>query len=404
MGAWGLAAAVANTVIGGGIFRLPSAMAAAVGPMAPLYYVACAVAVGSVAICFAEAGSRVAVSGGIAGCVETAFGRYFGFLTSAMLWLGAALAAGGIAAGIADALGAAVPVFKQVVWRDGFLLALFATLAWINVRGVRAGSGLNAITVLIKLVPLLILVVVGGLHGGTPAAALTVPAHASIGEAMLLGVFAFMGMETAMGVAGEVKRPERNIPLGILGALGAVTVLYILIQLSTQHLLGEALKASKAPLVDAMARVSPTLESLLILGAAVSMLGYLAADMLTSPRFLFGMAEDRLLPAVIARVDPKTRSPRAAILLHAAIVFGLAISGAFTELVVLSTLAVIIPYIIGCVASVVLQRRGVAEAGPPMNFPLTPGAAVIGAVSMAWDRAAGREERTGRHGCGHPPR
>jgi APA family basic amino acid/polyamine antiporter len=390
LGAWGLAAAVANTVIGGGIFRLPSAMAAAVGPAAPLYYLACAGAVGAVAICFAEAGSRVAVSGGIAGCVEAAHGRYLGFVTSAMVWLGSLLAAAGIGAAVADALGAALPTFHQPVWRAAFLVALFASLIWINIRGVRAGGGLVGATILLKLVPLLTLVIVGGLHGGGAAAPLLAPPSADIGRAMILGVFAFMGMETAMGVAGEVKRPERNIPLGILGALVAVTVLYIAIQLVTQNLLGEGLKTAATPLADAMGRISPTLAVLLTVGASVSMLGYLTSDMLTAPRFLFGMARDGLLPRAVARVHPKARTPWVAILLHGGLVTALAVTDAFNELVVLATLAVIPPYIAGSVAAVTLQRRGVALVGQPMNFPLTPLAAGIGVLAMLWIALQGK--------------
>lgn len=382
LGPLGLAAAVANTVIGGGIFRLPSAMAAAVGPAAPLYYLACAAAVGAIAICFAEAGSRIAVSGGIAGCVEKAHGRYLGFLTSAMVWLGSLLAAAGISAAIADALGQAVPAFQNLLWRDAFLLALFATLIWINIRGVRTGGGLVLATIALKSIPLLALVIVGGLAASHAPLPITPPPKTDISRAMILGVFAFMGMETAMGVAGEVKRPERNIPLGILGALAAVTVLYILIQLTCEGLLGEALKASRSPLADAMGKVSPALSALLLVGASVSMLGYLTSDMLSAPRFLFGMARDGLLPAAIARVHPTARTPWAAILLHGVLVLVLAVTGAFNELVVLSTLAVIPPYIAGATAAVTLQRRGVAEAGRPMNFPLTPVAAVIGILAM----------------------
>ena len=201
LSAWGLAAAVANTVIGGGIFVLPSKMAAAVGAAAPFYYIACALAVGAVAICFAEAGSRVAVSGGVSGGIEVAFGRYAGFITGVMLWLGAGLAAAGIAAGLADALASVVPIFTQPLWRAGFIALLFATIAAINIGGVRRGGGLVSLLIALKLIPLLVFVFVGALHI-SPAhfTETATTGHADIGRAMLLGVFAFMGMETALGV------------------------------------------------------------------------------------------------------------------------------------------------------------------------------------------------------------
>jgi amino acid transporter len=385
LSAWGLAAAVANTVIGGGIFVLPSKMAAAVGTAAPVYYIACAVAVGAVAICFAEAGSRVAVSGGVSGGVEAAFGRYAGFITGVMLWLGAGLAAAGIAAGLADALASVVPVFAQPLWRGAFIALLFATIAAINIGGVRRGGGLVSLLIALKLIPLLVFVLVGALHASPAHLAEAGKAgHADIGRAMLLGVFAFMGMETALGVSGEVRRPERNVPLGLLGALAAVTVLYILIQLVAQGLLGAGLPLSKTPLADAMGRVSPALSGLLLVGGAVSMLGYLASDMLSAPRVLFGMARDGFLPAALAKAHPKAHTPHIAIFVYAVIEAAFAITGAFEPLVILSTLVTVVVYIAGCGAAVMLRQRGVAREGKPLNFPFTTAAAALGIGSMIW--------------------
>ena len=389
LGPLGLGAVVANTVIGGGIFALPAAMAKAVGPAAPLYYLICAAAVGAVALCYAEAGSRVAVSGGIVGGVEAAFGRYVAFLTSAMLWVGCVLAAAGIAAAVADALGHFVPTFKDPLWRSGFIVAVFATLAAINVRGVRAGGGLVLLTMGLKLIPLFVLVIVGGLHVvGHPVAAVA-PAKAEIGRAMLLGVFAFMGMETALGVSGEVKNPSRTIPLGLLCALGACAALYMAIQLVCQGLLGPALAGSAEPLADAMAKISPGLGLLLAVGAAVSRFGYLTSDALTAPRFLFQMGEDGVLPRAFAAVLPNARTPWVAIVVHAAASAALGVSGQFDALAALSVLVVIIPYITGSVAAVMLQRRGVVGEGKPLNLPFLPVIAGVAVVSMAWVASRG---------------
>ena len=389
LGPLGLAAAVANTVIGGGIFTLPAKLAGAAGPSAPLYYLACGGAVGAVALCFAEAGSRVAVSGGIVGGVERAFGRYLGFLTSAMLWVGCVLAAAGIAAAVAAALGQFIPTFKQPIWRGGFILVMFGTLAAINVRGVRAGGGLVLLTMGLKLIPLAVLVIVGGLHVVSHPAAAIAPAQADIGRAMLLGVFAFMGMETALGVSGEIKNPSRTIPLGLLGALAACTALYMAIQLVCQGLLGPALASSAEPLADAMSKVSPGLGLLLAVGAAVSRFGYLTSDALTAPRFLFQMGEDGVLPPAFARLTPKARTPRLAILVHAGISAVLGVTGQFEALAALSVLVVIIPYIFGSIAAVVLQRRGIAGEGKPLNLPFLPVIAAVAVISMAWVAARG---------------
>jgi len=161
-------------------------------------------------------------------------------------------------------------------------------------------------------------------------------------------------------------------------------VLYVLIQLTCEGLLGADLAASKTPLADAMGKVSPALAGLLLVGGAVSMLGYLTSDMLSAPRILFGMGRDGFLPAVLAKVHPRTHAPYVAILAHMGLVMILALSGAFEPLVVLSTLVTIALYIAGCAAAVILQRRGVAEEGKPLNLPFTPVAAVVGTLSMFW--------------------
>src|SRR5690349_8174952 len=87
LGTWALAAGVVNVTVGGGIFRLPSNVAASLGAAAPIAYVVCAVAMGLIVLCFAEAGSRVSLTGGPYAYVELAFGPYAGFLTGVLIWL-----------------------------------------------------------------------------------------------------------------------------------------------------------------------------------------------------------------------------------------------------------------------------------------------------------------------------
>src|SRR5678816_1047473 len=87
IGTWSLAAGVINVTVGGGIFRLPADVAGALGAAAPIAYVVCAIAMGLIVLCFAEAGSRVAMTGGPYAYVELAFGPYVGFLTGVLIWL-----------------------------------------------------------------------------------------------------------------------------------------------------------------------------------------------------------------------------------------------------------------------------------------------------------------------------
>src|SRR4051812_40767018 len=111
VGVWGLAASIVNVTVGGGIFRLPGAAASTLGAAAPLAYVVCALAMGLIVLCFAEAGSRVALTGGPYAYVEVAFGPFVGFLGGVLLWVLGTFAFAAVSTVFLDAAGALVPAF-----------------------------------------------------------------------------------------------------------------------------------------------------------------------------------------------------------------------------------------------------------------------------------------------------
>ncbi len=164
--------------------------------------------------------------------------------------------------------------------------------------------------------------------------------------------------------------------------MGFVLVLYVAIQLVAGHLLGDGLARSAAPLADAAGRVAGPFRALLVAGAALSMLGWIGSDILGAPRILFAFARDGLLPAPLAHLHHRSGVPDVAILGHAALAAGMAISGNFTGLVVASTLNTAGLYIMGCGASWVLHRRGTQTLGPAVRFRVLPVAACLGIASM----------------------
>src|SRR6201996_4003797 len=102
VGPWAFAASIVSMTVGAGIFAVPAALAACVGPYAPLAFLACGLGVGAVAMCFAEGGSRVPTSGGIYGVIEAAFGPMAGFVSGTLLWVCCVLACGAVATALAD--------------------------------------------------------------------------------------------------------------------------------------------------------------------------------------------------------------------------------------------------------------------------------------------------------------
>ena len=370
-------------VVGAGIFAVPASLAASVGPYAPIAFLVCAVAVGSIAICFAEGGSRVPTSGGAYGYIETAFGPLAGYVAGTMLWFSDLLACGGIAAALGDVASSLASPGWQTLVRTAVVFASVGSIALINVCGVRHGTRLVTVAAVVKLIPLAVFIVAGlwavdsaNFAGGVPADS------ENFGRALILALFAFTGMETALCASGEVAQPSRTIPRAIALAMVSLTIVYIGVQTVAQGVLGPALAQSTAPLADAMAKVSPALRVLMLAGAAISMLGWLGSDILGTPRVLFAFARDGMMPRVLGRVHPRTRAPHVAILTYASIAIVLALTGTFAELAVLSTLLVTVPYVGGCAAAWWLSRRGVALAGAPLNFRWLGVAAAVGMGSM----------------------
>lgn len=384
MGPWALAAGAISMIVGAGIFAVPAALAATVGWYAPFAFLACGFAVGAVAICFAEGCSRLPTSGGIYGLIEATFGPLAGFVAGSLLWVACVLACGGVAAALADVVCSVLPQSARASVHPVVIVAVIGGIALINIGGVTRGARLVGATTTLKLLPLVIFVVAGAgaaVHGlRWPQ---TVPPNAQdSGRALILGVFAFIGMETPLCASGEVRQPNRTIPRALAIALLSATILYMAIQLVAQGILGPSLATSKAPLADAMGKINPALRALMLAGAALSMLGYVGSDILGSPRQLFALARDGLLPGVLGRLNPRSHAPHVAILCYATLAIVLALTGSFAELAVLSTLAMAPLYIAGCAAAWVLARRGVATAGAPLGLPFLGIAAVVGMSSM----------------------
>src|SRR5256886_7022357 len=139
IGVPGLAANIVNSTVGAGIFALPALVAAQLGAASPLAYVICAIAMCLFVTSFAMAGSRVSLTGGLYAYVETAFGRYIGFLAGVLYFLTALGAVAGVVNVLANSVALAVPFLGGPVMRIAVMLAVYGLLVFINIRGVREG-------------------------------------------------------------------------------------------------------------------------------------------------------------------------------------------------------------------------------------------------------------------------
>ncbi|WP_147206427.1 APC family permease, partial [Segetibacter aerophilus] len=383
IGTLGLTSNIINTVIGAGIFVLPALVSEGLGPSGILSYLFCGFLITMVMLCFAEAGSKIIITGGAYAYIEAAFGKYFGFITTNLFIFGASLmATAAVANAVADTLSYLFPIFTNTAFRVTFFIVLFTGLAIINVMGVKQGIALVKLTTFLKLAPLLLLILWGIAKVKNDNLIWSnTPPLADFGKISLILFFAFQGAENSLSVSGEVKTPEKTIPRSILLSIIVVLLIYLGVQMVTQGVMGDALPSFKeAPLAETARNIiGPLGVTIMILGAAISMFGYLSSDILNMPRVLFRSAIDGVIPIKpLAKTHPHFATPYISIIAFTALGCVLSIAGGFRQLAILSTSSVLLIYL-GVALSViklrVKEKRGVA------TFKI-PGGLVVPVLSV----------------------
>jgi len=365
LGVWGLAASIVNITIGGGIFVAPGTreVTGRLGAAAPLAYIVCAIAMTFVVFCFAEAGSRVALTGGPYAYVERAFGGFAGFVIGWMLWVTITIATAAVGTIFAAGMRRMFPL-HPLANRTTVLALVFGIVAMINVLGVKFGARLNMLVTIAKLVPLGILVLAAFPHVETANLRWThTPSVPDIGRASIVLLFIFAGIESALTPSGEVREPARSVPRAVLLALVIVTVFYMLIQIVAQGVLGATLPGRAAPLVDVAEAVMGSFGGRLIgAGLVLSAFGYLCGMILAAPRALFALARDGILPLSLSNVHERYHTPWIAIIVQTALSLTVAIfMSSFEKLAVLANVSVLIVYF-GCAAAAwQLRRRDIRD-------------------------------------------
>jgi APA family basic amino acid/polyamine antiporter len=385
---WQIVGFAVNDVIGSGVYLLPAAAAAMLGPASLWAVVLAGLAVLLLVLCFAEAGSRFDRPGSAYLYARTAFGELVGFEVGWMTWLARVSSVAALSAGFAQAVGFLWPAAREGVGR-GLAIALpLLLLTAINIVGVRGGARTAVFLAVTKTVPLLVFVAVGAFHVSSAIAGTAGTYDPSrLGEAALLLLFAYAGFENTAAPAGEFKNPRRDVPFALIAQIVLVTLLYSAVQwVALGTLPGVA--QSETPLADAAVRFLGTWGGLLMtVGAALSILGTNSNTVLSGPRYLFALAEDGFGPRALAAVHPRWRTPWVAILVQTAIALPLALTGSFTGLAALSAIARLATYI-GTAAAVPVLRRKLPDQPGVVRLPGGPVIPVL-AVLLCLVLAAG---------------
>lgn len=219
---------------------------------------------------------------------------------------------------------------------------VLALLTIINCLGVRAGSTVQSIFMVLKIVAIVALVICGLLlpsfdRPTQPTAidsSSTLDLLTAIGAAMVPVLFAYGGWQTATFVAAEIKQPEKNLPRGLIFGVIGVVFLYLAANFVYLHVLGpDGLAATRAPATDVMRKSLGDFGARAIAtGIAISTVGFLSQSMLTAPRVYFAMARDGLFFKSVATVHPKTHAPFVAIVLQGAMAALIAFWGRYEQI------------------------------------------------------------------------
>jgi amino acid transporter len=382
-----LTANIISSTIGAGIFVLPALMSKRLGSAAPLAFVCCAAAMVLFVTCFAIAGSRVSLTGGLYAYVEVAFGRYVGFLAGVLYGITALGAVAGVVNVLVNSIAVIAPFLGTPVLRIVVMIVVYGSLVAINIRGVRGGAGAVTVVTFAKLLPLLLFIGAGIFFIHPANLAWTAwPSSQALGDSVILLIFAFVGIEVALIPSGEVKNPARTVPRAAYLALVVTTIVYITIQLVAQGTLGADLANYKdAPLAEAAMKFLGNIgRTILVAGATISAFGFVTSDILSSPRMIFAFGRDGALPAWFAHVHPRYRSPDVAIITYAVLAFALSVTGTFEQLAVLSNVAVLLMYLLCCAACWFLVQRDVRADGRPFNFPGLKIVPALAIVAIVW--------------------
>ena len=362
------AALLVGSVIGSGIFVVPSLIAQRVPE--PGLVIGIWIFSGLLVLCgaltLAELGAMLPQSGGLYVYMREAYGPFWAFLYG---WTIMLVAIPGAIAALTSAfllyLKVFVPMTLGVEKTVG--IGILLGLALVNARGAKQGAGVQNLFTVLKvagLVALVGLALVTG-HGDTSHFLPLLPDRFSgglltaVGLAMISTLFAYDGWQFVSFVAGEIRDPERNVPRSIILGVLIVIVVYVSASLAYIYVLGQPrIAASERVAADAMsAMIGPIGATLISLTILCSTFGAISANVLAGPRVFFAMGRDGLLFPQLARIHPRYETPANAIWALAIWAGLLTLTGGYEHLITMSGFANWIFFTMIVLSVIVLRRK-----------------------------------------------
>ncbi len=384
LGRWDMTAIVINTIIGAGIFGLPAKVYAAIGSYSLIAFAMCALIIGLVVFCYAEVASRFSATGGPYLYAKEAFGGAVGFEVGWLYWIVRVATFAANCNLLVTYLGFFIPGANEGWLRIVFVTLVVIIITVVNLIGVKESAVMTNILTVGKLLPLFVFVAVGAFFvAPTNFSFDVVPEYSAFSSAVLLLIYAFVGFEASVVIAGETREPGKTIPFGLIVGLAVVTVLYIAIQIVAIGTL-PGLATSEKPIADAASSfLGPLGAAFITIGVLISIFGNLNVGVLSSTRLLFAMAEQRDLPAVIDKTSERFKTPYVSIILTAVVILVLTIQSSFLTAVAIATITRLLVYATTCISLPVFRfRKDIPDA--PFRAPLGVSAAILSVALIIW--------------------
>jgi APA family basic amino acid/polyamine antiporter len=372
---------VMGGIVGAGIFMNPAVVAQEVssaGAALGAWAVGGAFALVG-AFIYAELAARRPAVGGQYAYLREAFHPLVAFLYAWTLLL--VSQSGGMAA-VAMTFARYFRALSGLAIAEGVIaVSALAVLTAVNCLGVRAGSNMQSLFMVLKIGAVAMLIAFGlrtapAMAGaGAPGGGTSDGGPTAFGAALVPVLFAYGGWQTSSFVAAELKSPQRDLPRGLLIGVSGVVVLYLLVNYVCIRALGmTGLAGTTTPASDVMrAALGEPGARLIAAGIAISTIGFLSQNLLTGPRVYFAMAKDGTFFTSVAKVHPRTRVPVVAIVLQGAVASLLALSGSYERILGFVVAIDWVFFGLTALALVVLRRRdGAAEAAGSFRVPGHP--------------------------------
>ncbi|HRK54472.1 MAG TPA: APC family permease [Cyclobacteriaceae bacterium] len=382
---WDLVLLMINTIIGAGIFGLPSKVFQLSGTYSILAFVVCALVIFNIIICFAEVGSRFDKTGGPYIYILEAFGSFPAFIMGWLLLWSRIISYAALINLLVTYSSYYHPSLNHFFPRLMVMVVLTGILTGINYVGVKKTTTVNNFLTIGKVVPLLIFILVGFFFLQPELLSFReLPEFNNFSSSVLLLVFAFGGFEVVVINSGEMKNPNKIVPYALIISALIVMVLYGSIQLVSVGTL-PTLGQSEKPLADAAQSFMGSFGgNLITIGAIISIVGALNAILLVGSRLLFALSDEGQLPKSLSIVHEKYRTPTLALFAFTGLSLIIAVTGSFIYAITITAIIRTVMYAMVCGALIKLRKQDKEGKEAAYKIPHGKLFALTGILFSVW--------------------